>query len=242
MKRYIPLIGAMAAAVLLLSGCLFPQDERAENQVPYESQLQSVQQAVEQYQKDTGVLPIRTVEADTPIYQKYQISFNELIPRYMQQPPGNSFENGGKYRYVIITPEEEPTVKVIDLSIMDEVQKLQRAVNSYIDSNEYAPIKEPVGPGVFEIDNERLDYSGEMKVESPYHADTSLPMLINAQGEVRIDYAIDLNIALQEYEHQLQSGDDIRTILARHSPIVPAYSVPYTINENGDPVFKEKNE
>ncbi|SFP41269.1 hypothetical protein [Salibacterium halotolerans] len=241
MKRYISLLGGMAAMVILLSGCLFPQNQRAENQTPYESQLRSVQQAVEQYQKDTGVLPIRTVEADTPVYQKYQISFNELIPRYMQQPPGNSFENGGSYRYVIITPEEDPTVKVIDLSIMDEVQKLARAVNSYIDSNEYAPIKESAGPGVFEIDNERLGYSGKMQVDSPYHDDTSLPMLINAQGEVRIDYAIDLNIALEEYEHDLHPGDDIRSILAQNSPIVPAYSVPYTLNESGEPVFKESS-
>ncbi|MGY4690120.1 hypothetical protein [Salibacterium sp. K-3] len=239
MKRYIPLFGGLAAVMLLLSGCLFPQEQRAENQVPYESQLLSVQQAVEQYQNDNGVLPIRTTEEDTPIYQKYQISFQPLIPRYMQDPPGNSFENGGSYRYVIINPEEDPTVKVIDLSIMDNIQKLQRAVNRYINENDFAPIKETAGPGLFQIDRERLDYSGEMKIESPYHPDTSLPMLINENGEVRIDYAIDLNIALQEYDHDLEPGDDVRRILAENYPVVPAYSVPYTIDENGDPVLKE---
>ncbi|RSL33499.1 hypothetical protein D7Z54_10945 [Salibacterium salarium] len=219
---------------------MFPQDEKAENQVPYDTQLSSVQQAVNQFREDNSVLPIKTTEQDTPIYQKYTIDFGQLIPRYMQQPPGSSFENGGAYQYVIVDPEEKAEVKVIDLSIMREIQELQRAINMYIGSNDYAPIKESVGPGLFEIDFDRLDYNGEKVVESPYHNDTSLPLLINERGDVRIDYSIDINIALQEFNNDFEQGDDIRDILTDNYPIAPAFSVPYTLDENEEPTFKEE--
>ncbi|MFZ4452267.1 DUF3939 domain-containing protein [Salibacterium aidingense] len=239
MHSFKNIIICVTALAFLLTGCMFPQEERAENRIPYEAQLQTVQQAVDQYRKDNNVLPIKTTEEDTPIYQKYMIDFNQLIPRYMQQPPGNSFENGGIYQYVIIDPEEQPTVKVLDLSVMNEVQKLQRAINAYIEENEYAPIKDTAGPEIFEIDLERLDYNGEAKVESPYQSDTTLPLLMNENGEVRIDYAIDLHIALQEFDHELEKGDDIRRILVDNYPIAPAFSVPYTVNDNNEPIFKE---
>ncbi|SDH40220.1 hypothetical protein [Alteribacillus bidgolensis] len=237
----IKLIASCLGLILLffLSGCMFPQEKRAENQVPYENQLASVQQAVDQYKQDNSVLPIKTKDEDTPIYQKYVIDFKQLLPRYMQEPPGNSFENGGFYQYVIINPEEEAEVKVIDLRIMREIQELQREVNNYIKENEYAPIEEPIGPGVYSIDMEKLDYHRDAKVESPYN-ETYLPLIINKHGNVLIDYAMDLNIALRENDHNFKKGDDIREILTDHSPIVPVFSVPYTIDDNGEPSFKKE--
>ncbi|MFB4163429.1 hypothetical protein ACE1TI_06210 [Alteribacillus sp. JSM 102045] len=237
MKIKLTISGVMI--LFLLSGCMFPQEKRAENQVPYENQLASVQQAVDQYKKDNNVLPIKTKDENTPIYQKYVIEFNKLMPRYMQEPPGNSFENGGFYQYVIINPEEEAEVKVIDLRIMREIQELQREINKYINKNEYAPIEEPIGPGVYSIDMEKLDYHRDAKVQSPYN-DTYLPLIINEHGNVLIDYSIDLNIALREYDHDYNQGDDIRKLLTDNSPIVPAFSIPYTIDENGEPTFKEE--
>ncbi|MDQ0299450.1 hypothetical protein J2S78_001870 [Salibacterium salarium] len=237
-KKIITMISISFA--LLLSGCMFPQGERAENQVPYDSQLSSVQQALDQFREDNNVLPIKTTEQETPTYQKYTIDFGKLIPRYMQEPPGNSFENGGSYQYVIIDPEDKAEVKVIDLSVMRNIQELQRAINMYIGENDYAPIKESVGPGLFEIDFDRLDYNGDTVVESPYHDDTSLPLLMNERGEVRIDYAIDINIALQDFDHDFEEGDDIRAVLTRNYPIVPAFSVPYTLDEKKEPTFKQE--
>ncbi|SDH07978.1 hypothetical protein SAMN05192534_101541 [Alteribacillus persepolensis] len=235
------LLLSCVSCLLMLTGCMFPDERRAENQVPYETQLTSVQQAVDQYQSDHNVLPIRTKDQDTPIYQKYVVDFNELMPRYLQEPPGNSFENGGFYQYVLINPEDEPEVKVIDLRIMREIQELQRAVQSYISEHGFTPVKEPIGPNVYSIDMEKLDYHRDPQVESPYN-DTYLPLIMDEHGNIFIDYSIDLNIFLREYDHSYRPGDDIRNILTEHSPIVPAYSVPYTIDENHEPVFKQKME
>ena len=235
-------IGKMIVGLLvvfMLSGCMYPQEKRAENQVSNNEQLAVVQQAVDQYREDTGVLPIQTKEEDTPIYQKYVVDFRELIPRYLQEPPSNSFENGGAYQYVIIDPETTAHIKVIDLRMMNEIQQAQMEINRYIQKNGYSPVKEPIGKGLFRIDQERLNGNSELKVPSPYHHDTYLPLIMNANGQVLVDYSIDLNIALEEFDHSFKEGEDIRSILTDHYPIAPAFSVPYTIDESGEPVIKE---
>ena len=70
---------------------------------------------------------------------------------------------------------------------------------------------------------------------SPY-SQKKLPIIMNENGELFIDYRIDLYEALQEYDHSYENGDDIRFILAENTPFLPAYSLPYTI-EDGEPVF-----
>src|SRR5690606_1564565 len=113
-------------SILIVSGCMYPNDRKVENQVPYPDQIHAVQQAVNQFQADSGILPIKTREADTPIYQKYPIDFRKLVPRYLQQAPGNSFENGGIFQYVLINVEEQPEVKLLHLVMSKDVQQLQR--------------------------------------------------------------------------------------------------------------------
>src|SRR5699024_12802228 len=48
---------------------------------------------------------------------------------------------------------------------------------------------------------------------------------------IYVDYRIDLNNALEDYEHHYEEGDDIRYLLAENTPFVPAYSLPYTIQD-----------
>ena len=56
---------------VILSGCMFPNDELAKNKMPNEDQLLIVQNAVEAYAEETGgLLPIKTKDADTDIYEK----------------------------------------------------------------------------------------------------------------------------------------------------------------------------
>lgn len=229
-------IGFSALILVILSGCLYPNERRAENQIPYPDQIQAVQQAVEQFQQDTGVLPILTREMGTPIYQKYPVDFNQLIPRYLQQAPGNSFENGGIFQYVLVNVEEKPEVKLLNLTTMSEIREFQMRVREYEKKNQLAPIDEMVDTGLFTLQFEKLGYKEQPKVKSPYY-DTSLPLLIDNNGQVYIDYRIDLNIALNEFEHSFQPGDDVREILVENSPIVPAFSIPYTIDENGEPIY-----
>lgn len=222
---------------VLLSGCFYPNDRKAENQLSYPDQLQAVQLAIEQFQADTGVLPIRTFDASTPTYQRYVIDFNQLIPRYLQQPPATAFENGGVFQYVLVNVEEAPEVKVIDLTSMNEIRDLQQRLNEYMSKHTYAPIEEMLDVGLFKLDHEALNYKEAPHIKSPYFDDTFLPLLLTNDGEIIIDYKIDINLALQQFEHSYKENEDLRTILVEHFPIVPVRSIPYTLDENGEPRY-----
>ncbi|GAE25091.1 ABC transporter periplasmic binding protein yphF [Halalkalibacter wakoensis JCM 9140] len=227
---------AVTTCLLFLNGCLFPDDQRAENRLAYPDQLQSVQHAVDQFQTDTGVLPIRTFDQNTSLYQRYIIDFNQLVPRYLQQPPGTAFENGGVFQYVLVNVEEAPEIKVIDLTSQRQIQQFQQKLNDYMRKNRFAPIDEMVDVGLFKLDYEALNYKEAPHVRSPYH-DTYLPLLLTNDGEIIIDYRIDLNMMLQEKDHSFEEGEDIRSLLYEDTPFVPFRSVPYVLDDNGEPAY-----
>ena len=52
-----------------------------------------------------------------------------------------------------------------------------------------------------------------------------------------VDYSIDLNLFIQEQNLSLTEGEDIRFYLADFYPVLPAYSLPYTVNEHNEPIF-----
>lgn len=226
----------LVGAILMLSGCAFPEERKAENLIPYEEQIASVQKAVDQFQEaNGGILPIKTREKDTHIYIKYPIDFSKLTPQFMASPPGNAYESGGVFQYVLIDVEENPTVKVLDLRIAEKI----RDIKFRIKTQGYPPFKETIADNVFSLDQSKLGYKDEQYVTSPY-TNNNLPLVITGQGEVYVDYLSDLYLALQEKEHSFSPGDDIRKILYEDSAIVPAYSLPYTIDENNEPVYMAK--
>lgn len=218
----------------LLTGCAYPQDKLAQNQTPYQDQVASVQSAVDQYQKDSGgLLPIKTKEQDTPIYQKYLIDFKKIAPKYMAEPPGNAFESGGIFQYVLVDVETDPTVKIFDLRVAETI----RDINMRIKMQEYPPYKEQIDANVFSLDFEKLGYKEEPVVVSPY-TNQNLSYVITGDAQVYVDYRKDLFQILQKTEHEFQPGEDIRDILIQDSMFVPAYSLPYTIDpDTNDPVF-----
>lgn len=223
-------------ALILLSGCLYPEGQLAKNQVPYKNQLDSVQYAVDQFREDSdGLLPIKTRENETPIYQKYPIDFNKLSPRYIQEPPGNAFESGGIFQYVLVDVENDPTVKLIDLLLVEPIRELKMKINFYRDKHGYPPFKERVGNGVYSLKYEELGYETPPYVVSPYSRQ-NLSLLIDGDGEIYIDYGPDLYHALNNFDHEYEYGDDIRELLVKEYDFVPVFSVPYTI-EQGEPVF-----
>ena len=224
--------------VIFLTGCLYPEDRKIEKQVPYEAQLQMVQNAVEQYREDTGVLPIMNREKDTPIYQKYPIDFSRLIPRYLQEPPGNSYENGGIYQYVLVDVERNPTVKLIDLRIVDEIRALQIRMSQYWRENQYLPFEKVISDNIFTLNYNELGYDFPPQVKSPITGQY-LPFVVNGSGDIFVDYSLDLYQILQQHDHPYQTGDDIRGLIVDHSPFVPVYSLPYTIKD-GEPIFLTK--
>lgn len=237
MKRTFNYIVVALLSSIFLSGCFLPDEQRLENQITYPDQLQAVQSAIEQFQIDTGVLPIYTFDEHTSLYNRYIVDFNQLVPQYLQQPPGTAFENGGVFRYALVNVEDEPEVKVIDLRPQSTIQQYHRRVNDYIRKHTYVPIKEIVDNGLFMLDFEELGFSEEPLVKSPY-TDQFLPLLFTNDHEVVIDYRLDLYQMLTEHEHDFEEGEDIRPILVEHSHFVPARSVPYVIDEHGEPVYE----
>jgi adenine-specific DNA methylase len=218
-----------------LSGCLYPEERKTQNRMPYQDQITAVQTAVENFQKDTGVLPIKTKEADTDIYQKYLIDFNKLVPKYMQEPPGNSFEKGGTFQYVLINVETKPTVKLADLVLTDKVQDVQVALNIYMAKHQYPPFKKIEAQGRYTLDYKKLGFKEDPFVKSPFTG-KKLPLMVNGDAKIFIDYRRDLNPAIESYKDELDKHEDIRHLLAEHSFFVPIYSVPYQA-ENNKPVF-----
>lgn len=230
--KYLIFIGTIS----LLSGCMYPKDKLAENQIPYLDQLQSVQTAVDQFAETSGgLLPIKTRESETPLFIKYPIEFKKLVPQYMADAPGNAFENGGVYQYVLIDVEENPEVKVVDLRMAEKI----REIKMRIQSQGYPPFKEKIADNVYSIDFERLGYKTDPTVLSSY-TNSRLPFVITGDGELFVDYITDLTQQLQKESYELKEGEDIRHILYESSPVVPAYSLPYTIDENGEPIYMAK--
>lgn len=216
---------------------MYPSAELTHNQVPNEVQLQSVQLAVEQYQENNqGLIPIDTKPNETPIFQKYVIDFSKLKSAgFIADIPGTAFENGGSYQYVLINPENNPTVKVIDLRIAQELRKVEYELQAYRNDNTYPPFGKEIAEGVYELNYKKLGFKQPPMVNSPY-SDNLLPIVMDVQGNLLVDYSPDLYNALQLNDHNYQQGDDIRYLLTDNYPMVPVYSLPYTV-KNGEPVF-----
>ena len=240
-RKKLLLLLHLIIAISLLSGCLYPEDKLKQNQVPYLDQLASVQLAVEQFQQDnSGLLPIKTRDMTTPIYQKYPIDFNKLIPRYMQDTPGTSFESGGVYLYVLVDVETNPTVKLFDLTLTETIREINFRLDDYRRKNGYPPFKEVVSNKVFTLDFKKLGYTEEPYVVSPFTGN-NLSFVINDEVDIFVDYRPDLYATLQKSKNSYVTGDDIRDILVQDSMFVPAHSLPYTIDpDKKEPIFLDK--
>lgn len=236
--KYIQLV-LLSICVLLLSGCLYPEQERSENKVPNETQLKNVQDAVTQYKNaNNGLLPIKTNPEDTPIFRKYTIEFEPLIREgFIDKIPGNAFQNGGFYEYTIIDPEKNPTVKIVDLRITEKLRSYLSKIEVYRSKHTYPPFGKEIGGGLYEVAYKKLNLKESLKVDSPY-SDHELPVLMNEKGELFVDYSTDLYEMLKKTKHSYKEGDDIRFLLTDETPFVPINSVPYTVKD-GEPIFLE---
>jgi hypothetical protein len=228
------LLSIILLAAFFLSGCMYPNQERSQNQIPYKDQIQSVQAAVDSYRKDNGgLLPIKTTEANTPVYQKYPIDFKKLTPRYLSEPPGNAFENGGVFQYVIINEQTNPTVKLFDLRIAETIQEIKMRIKA----NGYPPYKKVLANNVFSLDFTKIGYEKPPYAVSPYTGH-NLPFVITGDTEIYVDYSSDLYQALKQQKETIKPGEDIRPLLVSDSMFVPAYSLPYTVDpKTQEPIF-----
>jgi hypothetical protein len=235
-KKMVTLLFVVLVAVVL-SGCMYPDDLKVENQIPAQDQLEAVQRAINDYREDTGVLPIKNRDQDTDIFIKYIIDFEKLVPKYISATPANAYEKGGIFQYIIWDPENNPTVKLVDLRMPDKIRDV-KARNMV---KKYPQYGERITNTVYTINHKNLGYSEPLTVESPY-TNNFLPLVLSNEGEVYVDYSIDLKVLMEEKNLKPTIGQDIRELLVEHYPIVPAYSLPYTVDENNDPVFMQPEE
>ena len=199
-----------------------------------------VQAAVDQFQEDEGgILPIKTKDAKTPIYQKYVINLKKISPRYMADPPENAYEAGGFFQYVLVDVENDPTVKLLDVRVAQAIQDLYLRLNIYRQKNGYPPFKERLASHAFTLDYEKMGLEEAPTVTSPF-SQKELHFIMDEEGDIYVDYTPDLYDALQKYEGVMKPGDDIREILVETSDFVPAYSLAYTVDEENKPILLEK--
>lgn len=232
MKRW---MYATIATTCILSGCgasfsASPEEQRVQQQVS-EADLLTMQQAVEAFQQQTGVLPIKTKAHDTPLYIKYPIDFQQLVPTYMAKIPANAYEQGGIYQYVLYDVEQHPTVKLVDLHAAERI----RDINLRVFVQQYPAFKQQLAPFVYSLDYEKMGLD-ELTVKSPYST-THLPIVVTTQGEPIVDYRIDLQRFIDEGVITATPGDDLLALVADQFDVLPAYSVPYTVDDNERVIF-----
>lgn len=203
----------------------------------YAEQVESVQRAIGNFQEDSGgLLPIKTRESETDLFIKYPIEFSKLVPAYMEKIPSNAYEKGGVYQYVLYDVEENPTVKLVDLRSAERIRDLNLRKNL---NNGAIPFKEQVGEAVFEIDFKALGFEKPLTVPSPY-SDVHLPLVVGGDGYFYVDYSTELQRILNEKKPEIEEGEDIRYLLIEESPVLPAYSLPYTVNKDNEPIFMKQ--
>lgn len=226
----------LALLIVILSGCMYPNERKAENKVPYTDQIESVQKAIDQFQEEKGgILPIKTRDQETPLYIKYPVDFSKIVPNYLSAPPGNSFENGGIFQYVLIDVETNPTVKLIDLRMAEKI----REIKIRLQAHKYPPFKDTLANNVYTIDFSKLGYKSEPYVTSPY-SQNNLSFVMDGKGEIYVDYISDLYQLLKDSKETYRQGDNVIGLLTEGSPFVPAYSLPYTVDENNEPIYMAK--
>ncbi|WP_134683323.1 hypothetical protein [Brevibacillus migulae] len=233
MWQHAAFIGIVAVVSSLLAGCLYPEERLAQNQVPSTFYLEATQKAIDQYHTDTGVLPIVTKPLDTPIFEKYEVDFRMLMPKYVPDVPANAFEKGGVYKYVLVDVETKPLVRLANLAAVSKVADVQTAVNRYVSHYGKLPVEKEIGNGYFTISGKAIGMQ-DVQVNSSI-TNQWLPLIMNERGEVGIDYAADIATTLRNNPKlQVPPQTDPRYVLARESMFVPIKSFPYEL-VNGEP-------
>ena len=232
MRKRWNFVTLLAMTVVLLTGCMYPEEQKIANQIPDVDQLTAVQRAVDEFRAETGVLPIKTRDMDTDIYIKYLIDFEKLVPKYMASTPANSYEKGGIFQYIIWDPEERAVVKLVDLRTPERM----REINIRSTTKDYPQFGTQVADFVYNVNFENLGYKEPILIDSPY-SNNKLPLVMSSEGRVYVDYSIDLYKFIQENDLDIEPGEDIRDYLVEAYPVVPAYSLPYTVDEKNEPVF-----
>ncbi len=214
-------------ALLVVSGCMYPQEQRRQNGVAPKEAIRNVQGAMDQYQSETGMLPIITASSETPVYEKFLVDFS-ILQRggYLSDIPSAAFEKGGNFRFLVLDEETKPTIKLQDIVTFQKINDVQKWVTDYRHDHGKVPAGEAMYPGFFQIDYKLLNKT-EPTISSVYSGQ-SLLTLVDEQGVVYADYALDLMQLIQQSgQTEIDEQLDLRTLLVEHSDYVPVKSPAY---------------
>ncbi|QHW30195.1 hypothetical protein GZH47_04615 [Paenibacillus rhizovicinus] len=221
----------LACMTALLSGCLYPKDQLGQYQKPPKDAILNVQTVVDQFQKDTGLLPIQNSEETTPVYEKFKVDFDKLQRmNYMSSIPDSAFEKGGSYYYLVINEEKDPTIKLMNLVLYQKTNDLEAAVKAYSDAHGgKLPAGEAMYPSFTAIDYDALDLK-EPELRSVFSG-SLLTAMLGSDGKVYLDYGPDIMQQLTKLDEGKKPGKDadLRALLVDSSDFVPVKSPIYKL-------------
>ncbi|OMF35169.1 hypothetical protein BK133_10665 [Paenibacillus sp. FSL H8-0548] len=231
-RRYLSSSAALVALfvmMLTLSGCMYPKDQLKQNQVAPKDAIRNVQAAIDQYQEETSMLPIKNSTAETPKYEKFYIDFAKLSRTgYLTDIPTSAFENGGNYSYLVIDEETKPTVKLLDIITFQKINDIQGWVRAYIQTNSVLPKGEEMYPGFYQIDYKSMNKTAPV-IRSVFSGQT-LQAIVDENGVVYTDYGIDIMQFVQKNENiAIDAETDLRSLLVDKSDYVPVKAPLYRL-------------
>lgn len=222
---------ATAVMVLLLimtaTACMYPDQKSGETRVSYRESVKRIQSAMDDFQKDQGILPIINADETTPRFEKFRIDLDQLQKRgYLDDIPTTAFEKGGSAYFLVQNEETDPTVKVMDLVTVQKVNDVQRAVDLYKSKHDgQLPAGEEIYPGIHTVDP---DLAGTNNVElKSVYSGQDMSFIMDAKGVVYADYAFDIMQLIDKEGVKPSKDEDLRDYLIKSSDYVPVKSLPY---------------
>lgn len=233
-----------AAAVMVvllavsLTGCLYPDEKKNENRVSYRESVKRIQSALDDFQKDQGILPMINADEDTPKYEKFRINLDQLQKGgYIDEIPATAFEKGGSAYFLIQNEETDPTVKVMDLITVQKVNDVQRAVNQYKSAHGgKLPAGEELYPGIYLVDP-ALANTKSIVLKSVYSGQ-DMNFMMDEAGVVYVDYAFDIMQLIDKEGLKPSKEEDLREELVKSSDYVPVKSLAYRWSGDSPVVVK----
>jgi cobalamin biosynthesis Mg chelatase CobN len=228
------IISMLIMTLLPLTGCLYPDDQTTSSQSSARESVLTVQDAVDRYKEQTGLLPIQNAKETVPLYEKYRVDFGKLKRMdFIAQIPTASYENGGSYQFLIIDEETKPLVKLLDLTVFQAVADVQKRVDEYRSNHSNQnPAGNEMYPGFAIVDFNKLGNKAPDIIS--VYSRQSLNLLVNAQGQVLVDYGIDIATAIKKFGIQPHEEEDLRRVLIEASYFVPVRSPVYHLVD-GEP-------
>ncbi|WP_020616688.1 hypothetical protein [Paenibacillus daejeonensis] len=217
----------MALMTVLLSGCMYPRENLAQNQGGVREAVRNMQSVIEEYQERTGLLPILNSDAETPTYEKYRIDMKRLQELgYIGEIPSLSFEKGGNYYFMIINETTEPAVKLMDLVLFQRINEIERAISEHRTiGGGGLPVGEEAYPGFYRIDYSQLTIQ-EPQLRSVFSG-SYITAMIDEEGVVYADYGMDIARLIREGDVNAGPEEDLRALLAEQSDYVPVKAPVY---------------